>query len=253
MATARDGGDAGQDVGVRVVASRRGRSAATSYPPLPSSGKYGSPIPGAPGLPGPPSSAAAIPGDKPTSTVVAASSVRDRDMTAPREEVGPDRTRGTLAPAHLSGHGTVPFRNVRACRHTRQSSVRSALGALAATLGPPLPPTRQGLLMAEDSERRRDLLMRIEARRAGVQAFLRENRPASGGGPTSRSCSRRCPPRSPPGRRWAVRRSRSRSRTGWASPPTPSSGGCCACSPWSCRSPRRCWRTSRSPRTATRG
>ena len=31
--------------------------------------------------------------------------------------------------------------------------------------------------MAEDSERRRDLLMRIEARRAGVQAFLRENRP----------------------------------------------------------------------------
>jgi hypothetical protein len=31
--------------------------------------------------------------------------------------------------------------------------------------------------MAEDSEQRRDLLMRIEARRAGVQAFLRENRP----------------------------------------------------------------------------
>jgi cytochrome bd-type quinol oxidase subunit 2 len=31
--------------------------------------------------------------------------------------------------------------------------------------------------MAEDSEHRRDLLLRIEARRAGVQAFLRENRP----------------------------------------------------------------------------
>jgi hypothetical protein len=31
--------------------------------------------------------------------------------------------------------------------------------------------------MAEDSEHRRDLLMRIEARRTGVQAFLRENRP----------------------------------------------------------------------------
>jgi cytochrome bd-type quinol oxidase subunit 2 len=31
--------------------------------------------------------------------------------------------------------------------------------------------------MVEDSERRRDLLMRIEARRAGVQAFLREHRP----------------------------------------------------------------------------
>src|SRR5687767_5530282 len=31
--------------------------------------------------------------------------------------------------------------------------------------------------MAEDSEQRRDLLRRIEARRAGVQAFLRENRP----------------------------------------------------------------------------
>ena len=31
--------------------------------------------------------------------------------------------------------------------------------------------------MAEDSELRRDLLMRIEARRAGVQTFLRENRP----------------------------------------------------------------------------
>lgn len=31
--------------------------------------------------------------------------------------------------------------------------------------------------MADDSEHRRDLLMRIEARRAGVQAFLRENRP----------------------------------------------------------------------------
>src|SRR5687767_293729 len=36
---------------------------------------------------------------------------------------------------------------------------------------------RQGLLMAEDSELRRDLLMRIEARRAAVQVFLRENRP----------------------------------------------------------------------------
>ena len=31
--------------------------------------------------------------------------------------------------------------------------------------------------MAEDSELRRDLLMRIEARRAAVQVFLRENRP----------------------------------------------------------------------------
>lgn len=31
--------------------------------------------------------------------------------------------------------------------------------------------------MAEDSELRRDLLMRIEARRVGVQAYLRENRP----------------------------------------------------------------------------
>ena len=31
--------------------------------------------------------------------------------------------------------------------------------------------------MVEDSERRRDLLMRIEARRAGVQAFLRMHRP----------------------------------------------------------------------------
>ena len=31
--------------------------------------------------------------------------------------------------------------------------------------------------MAEDSELRRDLLLRIEARRAAVQAFLRENRP----------------------------------------------------------------------------
>ena len=31
--------------------------------------------------------------------------------------------------------------------------------------------------MVEDSEQRRDLLRRIEARRAGVQAFLRENRP----------------------------------------------------------------------------
>jgi cytochrome bd-type quinol oxidase subunit 2 len=31
--------------------------------------------------------------------------------------------------------------------------------------------------MAEDSELRRDLLMRIEARRAAVQAFLRQNRP----------------------------------------------------------------------------
>lgn len=31
--------------------------------------------------------------------------------------------------------------------------------------------------MAEDSELRRDLLLRIEARRAGVHAFLQENRP----------------------------------------------------------------------------
>lgn len=31
--------------------------------------------------------------------------------------------------------------------------------------------------MAEDSEHRRDLLLRIETRRAGVQTFLRENRP----------------------------------------------------------------------------
>ena len=31
--------------------------------------------------------------------------------------------------------------------------------------------------MADDTEIRRDLLMRIEARRAGVQAFLQENRP----------------------------------------------------------------------------
>ena len=31
--------------------------------------------------------------------------------------------------------------------------------------------------MAEDSALRRDLLLRIEARRAGVQAFLQENRP----------------------------------------------------------------------------
>ena len=31
--------------------------------------------------------------------------------------------------------------------------------------------------MAEDSELRRDLLLRIEARRAGVQAFLADNRP----------------------------------------------------------------------------
>ena len=31
--------------------------------------------------------------------------------------------------------------------------------------------------MAEDSAHRRDLLTRIEARRAGVQAYLRENRP----------------------------------------------------------------------------
>ena len=31
--------------------------------------------------------------------------------------------------------------------------------------------------MAEDTELRRDLLLRIEARRAAVQAFLRENRP----------------------------------------------------------------------------
>jgi hypothetical protein len=31
--------------------------------------------------------------------------------------------------------------------------------------------------MAQDDELRRDLLVRIEARRAGIREFLRENRP----------------------------------------------------------------------------